>query len=93
MGRCKDAGQTAISGAVLPVMARDAFLCTDGHAIYQRIAKDYRIPHFALGAGRRSKRTPGSHHINTVISLVGRFRAFMQPFCGPSFKKLTAYGR
>ena len=58
-----DAGQTAISGALLPVMARDAVLCTDGHATYGRIAKDERIPHFALNAGRRSKRTPGSHHI------------------------------
>jgi len=88
-----DAGQTAISGALLPVMARDAVLCTDGHATYERIARDERIPHFALNAGRRSKRTPGSHHINTVNALIGRFRAFMQPFCGPSSKNLTAYGR
>ena len=88
-----DAGQTAISGALLPVMARDAVLCTDGHATYERIAKDERIPHFALNAGRRSKRTPSSHHINTVNALIGRFRAFMQPFCGPASKNLAAYGR
>ncbi|MFP4405673.1 IS1595 family transposase [Rhodosalinus sp.] len=88
-----DAGQTAISGALLPVMARDAVLCTDGHATYERIARDERIPHFALNAGRRSKRTPRSHHINTVNALIGRFRAFMQPFCGPASKNLAAYGR
>ena len=88
-----DAGQTAIFGALLPVMARDAVLCTDGHATYERIAKDERIPHFALNAGRRSKRTPSSHHINTVNALIGRFRAFMQPFCGPASKNLAAYGR
>ena len=88
-----DAGQTAISGALLPVMARDAVLCTDGHATYERIAKDERIPHFALNAGRRSKRTPSSHHINTVNALIGRFRTFMQPFCGPASKNLAAYGR
>jgi len=88
-----DAGQAAISGALLPVMARDAVLCTDGFATYERIAKDERIPHFALNAGRRSGRTPRSHHINTVNALIGRFRAFMQPFCGPSSKNLTAYGR
>ena len=46
-----------------------------------------------LVAGRRSKRTPRSHHINTVNALIGRFRTFMQPFCGPSSKNLTAYGR
>ena len=88
-----DAGQTAISGALLPVMTRDEVPCTDCHATYERIAKDERIPHFALNGGRRSKRTPRSHHINTVNALIGRFRAFMQPFCGPASKNLAAYGR
>ncbi|WP_371036662.1 IS1595 family transposase [Rhodosalinus sp. FB01] len=88
-----DAGQAAISGALLPVMAPDAVLCTDGHATYERIAKDERIPHFALNGGRRSKRAPRSHHINTVNALIGRFRTFMQPFCGPASKNLAAYGR
>jgi len=88
-----DAGQRAITGALLPVMARDAVLCTDGLATYERIAKDEKIPHFALNAGRRSKRTPRSHHINTVNALIGRFRSFMQPFCGPSANNLAAYGR
>jgi transposase-like protein len=88
-----DAGQAAVSGVLLPVMARDAVLCTDGHATYERIAKDERILHFALNAGRRSKRTPRSHHINTVNALIGRFRTFMQPFCGPASKNLAAYGR
>lgn len=88
-----NAGQVAISGALLPVMAADAVLCTDGHVTYQRIAKDERIPHFALNAGRRTKRTPRSHHINTVNALIGRFRSFMRPFCGPASKNLVAYGR
>ncbi len=88
-----DAGQAAISGALLPVMAPDAVLCTDGFVTYERIAKDEHIPHFALNAGRRTKRTPRSHHINTVNALIGRFRAFMQPFCGPASKNLAAYGR
>ena len=39
-------------------MAPDAVLCTNGHATYERIAKDERIPYFELNAGRRSKRTP-----------------------------------
>jgi len=88
-----DAGQTPISGALLPVMAPDAVLCTDGFATYERIAKDERIPHNALNGRRRSKRTPRSHHINTVNALIGRFRAFMQPLCGPASKNLAAYGR
>jgi hypothetical protein len=31
--------------------------------------------------------------LNTVNALIGRFRAFMQPFCGPASKNLAAYGR
>ena len=88
-----DAGQKAISGVLLPVMAPDAVLCTDGFVTYERIAKDERIPHFALNAGRRTKCTPRSHHINTVNALISRFRAFMQPFCGPASKNLATYGR
>jgi len=88
-----DASQAAISGALLPVMTPDAVLCTDGHVTYERIAKDERFLHFALNAGRRSKRTPRSHHINTVNALIGRFRGFMKPFCGPASKNLAAYGR
>lgn len=88
-----DAGQAAISAVLLPVMAPDAALCTDGFVTYERIAKDERIPHFALNAGRRTTRTPRSHHINTVNALISRFRAFMQPFCGPASKNLAAYGR
>jgi hypothetical protein len=43
--------------------------------------------------GRRTKRTPRSHHINTVNALIGRFRAFLQPLCGPASKNLATYGR
>ena len=75
------------------MLARDAVLCTDGHTTYERIAKDERIPHFALNAGRRSKRTPRSHHINPVSALICRFRPFMQPFCGPASKNLAPYCR
>jgi len=87
-----DAGQKAIFGALLP-KAPDEVLCKDGFVTYERIAKDERIPHFALNAGRRTKRTPRSHHINTVNALISRFRAFMQPFFGPASKNLAAYGR
>lgn len=83
----------AISGALLPVMAPDAVLCTDGHVTYEAIARDERISHFVLVSGRRPKRTPRSHHIDTVNALIGRFRESMQPFRGPASKTLAAYGR
>jgi len=74
-------------------MAPDAVLCTDGFVTDERIAKDEHIPHVALNAGRRSKRTLPSHHITTVTAPISRFRAFMQPFCGPASRTLAADGR
>jgi len=86
-------GEKAVSTALLPTMAPDAVLCTDGHATYKGIAKATGITHFALNAGRRCRRTPKTHHINTVNSLIGRYRAFVKPFCGPASRYLLAYGR
>ncbi|WP_323004701.1 MULTISPECIES: hypothetical protein [Pseudomonadota] len=31
--------------------------------------------------------------MNALNTLIGRFRAFMQPFYGPASKNLAAYGR
>jgi hypothetical protein len=45
---------------------------------------------------RRESSTPSGGalpHINTGDALIGRFRAFMQPFCGAASKNLAAYGR
>jgi hypothetical protein len=75
------------------MMAQDAVLCTDGHATYERTAKDEKSTHFALNARGQSKSTPRSHHINTVNALIGRFRTSMQLFCAPTSKSLTAHGR
>lgn len=83
----------AVSNALLPVMASDAVLCTDGHLTYETLAKAKRIPHFALNKGRRSRSTPKTHHINTVNALISRYRSFIRPFCGPATKNLAAYGR
>ena len=52
-----------------------------------------RITRLWVRAPCLSKRTPRSHHINTVNALIGRFRGFMKPFCGPASKNLAAYGR
>jgi hypothetical protein len=85
-----DADQAAISVALLPVIASDAVLCVDGFVTYEQIAKAVRIPHVALKAARR---TPRSHHINTVNAPTSRFRALMRPFCRPAPNNVAASGR
>lgn len=82
-----------VSAALLPVMAPDAVLCTDGHVTYEKIAKVTRMTHFALNGGRRSRSTPKTHHINTVNALISRYRDFIRPFCGPASRNLRGYGR
>ncbi len=58
-----------VSAALLPKMAPDAVLCTDGHVTYEAIPKITRITHFALNGGKQSRCTPKTHHINTVNAL------------------------
>ena len=53
-----DASQPAISAALLPIMAPDAVLCTDGLATYGKIAKDERIPHFVFVQGKAEQAHP-----------------------------------
>ena len=50
-----------------------------------------RPPGSTADGARRSP--PRSHHIETVNALIGRFRAFMQPSCGPSSRNLAPYSR
>lgn len=88
-----DMSLPVVSASLLPVMAPDTVLCTDGHLTYECLAKANRIPFFALNGGRRSRNTPKSHHINTVNALIGRYRTFIRAFRGPATKNLVAYGR
>ena len=74
-------------------MALNAVLCNDGHATYERVTKDGRIPHVLLHAGQRTKFTFRSYRINTVDTLISRFRAFMQLCSGPASQNLAAYSR
>ena len=85
-----DVSQPTISAALLPIMAPDAVLCTDGLATYGKIAKDERIPHFMLVKGRRNKNTPKTHHINDRA----RPHRAVPGFPGPVLRSgLTAYRR
>ncbi len=60
---------------------------------HEAIAKTTRITHFALNGGKRSRRMPRTHHINTVKALISRYRDFVRQFCGPASHNLKAYGR
>jgi hypothetical protein len=42
---------------------------------------------------RKGSREWVRHRRDPVNALISRFRAFMQPFCGPASKNLAAYGR
>lgn len=77
-----------MAAVLLPVMAPDTVLCTDRHMTLKRSQKLTRITQLALNGRRRSRRTPKTRHINSVNSLISRYRAFIQPFCGAPSRNL-----
>lgn len=85
--------QVDVQAVLVPAMAPDAVLCTDGHATYQKIAKGTAIEHFALNGGSRLPGESKAHHINTVNSLQQRYREFIRMWRGPATPNLKAYGR
>jgi hypothetical protein len=88
-----DAKLPSIKAALLPQVAPDAFLLSDGAPQYQAIANAAGLGYWMLVAGRRSRHTPNTYHLNTVNSLHAQWTTFVRPFCGPAAKNLEGYAR
>jgi hypothetical protein len=85
--------EASVSAALLPIIAPDSALCTHSHLTYEVITNKRQMTHFALNGGQRSSLTPKTHHINTVNSLISRYREFAKPFRGePSAPLVRAPG-
>lgn len=88
-----DTKQPTIRAALLPRVAPDALLLSDGAPQYQAIATAAGLGYWMLVGGRRSPYTPATYHLNTVNSLHAQLKAFLRPFCGPASKNLDGYAR
>ncbi|WP_176556282.1 IS1595 family transposase [Rubellimicrobium rubrum] len=91
--RMPDTKQPSIEAALLPRIAPDVFLLSDGAPQYGAIAKAAGLGYWMLVAGRRSRITPATYHLNTVNGLHARWKTFRRPFCGPATKNLDGYAR
>lgn len=91
--RMPDTKQPSIEAALLPRIAPDSYLLSDGAPPYGAIAKAAGLRYWMLVAGRRSPYTPATYHLNTVNGLHERWKGFLRPFRGPATKNLEAYAR
>lgn len=77
--------------ALLPLVAKDAVLCSDGHDGYSALAESQGIEHFVIKAKPGQKMASPTHHIQNINNLHSRYKSFIKPFRGPASKYLEGY--
>ena len=90
----KDTQQPTIEAALVPQVAPDAIVLFDGAPQYEAIAKARGITYEVLIKGRRGRRTPKAHHLNSVNNLHFEWKDwFRKIWRGPATKNLDGYTR
>lgn len=89
--RIANRSNSTIHAALLPIVAPDAVLCSDGAQAYAAFAGSLGIEHFASKTKPARKTASATHHIQTVNNLHAQFGAFIAPFRGPATKYLDGY--
>lgn len=77
--------------ALLPLVAKDAVLCSDGHDGYSALAESQGIEPFVIKAKPGQKMASPTHHIQNINNLHSRYKSFIKPFRGPASKYLEGY--
>ena len=85
-----DLSAETIGSHLLPVVAKDAVLVTDGNRAYESFAAAADIVQIALVASR-GERTVGCYHIQNVNAYQSRFKGWMARFKGVASKYLPSY--
>jgi hypothetical protein len=81
----------AIYSALLPLLAKDAVLCSDGYGGYSALAETRGIEHFVIKTKPGQKTVSATHHIQNINNLHSRYKNFIGPFRGPALKYLEGY--
>ncbi|WP_046158762.1 IS1595 family transposase [Chromobacterium vaccinii] len=84
-----DAGH--VGAALLPLVDREAVLCTDGAAVYAAFARQAGISHQVVHAKRGSRVRGGAFHIQNVNAYHSRLKRWMARFHGVATKYLENY--
>lgn len=89
-----DNKQPTIEAALVPQVAPDAIVLFDGAPQYEAIAKARGFTYEVLIKGRRGRRTPKAHHLNSVNGLHAEWKDwFRKIWRGPATKNLDGYTR
>ena len=73
-----------------PVIDKDVFLMTDGHAAYRAFAREAGISHRAVNL-RAGIRVQGAAHMQNVNAYHSRLRGWLRPFHGVATRYLPNY--
>ena len=75
---------------LLPRLAHDALLVSDGHPAYRAFARQTGVTHQAVNL-RAGIRVRGAIHVQNVNSYHSRLRGWLQPFRGVASRYLSNY--
>ena len=94
-GACTDfmlerCGKARLTAALMPVLAPDVVLCTDGSSALAAAARLIGVEHHALNM-TSGARTQGPWHIQNVNAYHGRLKAWIRRFHGVATKYLASY--
>lgn len=82
--------KTQLSGALQPVLAKDALLVSDGNPTYRYFAQDAGISHDAINLSA-GVRVNGAVHIQNVNAYHGRLKQWLNRFHGVATHYLDNY--
>lgn len=80
-----------VSAVLAPLIEKDAILCTDGAAVYRRVARELGITHRAINVQRGIRVREGAFHIQNVNAYDSRLKQWLGRFHGVATKYLENY--
>ena len=77
--------------SLMPIISRDAALCSDGLKGYQTYANIKGISHFVLGSKPGTRSIKQTFHIQNINALHAQYKEFIRPLRGSATKYLNGY--
>jgi transposase-like protein len=89
--RLENVDAAHIAAVLQPLIDKDAILCTDGAAIYQKVARTMGVTHRAINVQKGIRVLDGAFHIQNVNAYDSRLKQWMSRFHGVATKYLENY--
>lgn len=89
--RLENVDAAHITTVLRPLVDKDAILCTDGAAVYQKVARSMGLTHRAVNVKKGIRVLGGAFHIQNVNAYDSRLKQWMGRFHGVATKYLENY--